>query len=433
MAYYDGQGSQRKFDVVIEELSKVMSASDLDRIRNQPLNELLELALGHIRDKTPVDHHKVIVALRDDPDEEWISGAEGGPWEEDGVTYAYPKGAGLPGGGRGAAPWDMAVDRAKILLLGKCKDERVWKHELARPYAPAARALLTAGATPLFNGLYRRHERNRAYKYNADGTIDELDVSEVGDRTKKAIWFDVETLEDLRDDDELETGVADATADFCEYVIDDSAAECQSKILTLVKAQLDVLNQEGEELASDETDRLREQHEAAKRALAEKVKLYELTELTELPDTNPRASYLNDPRSPGYKIARLVFFATQSVSGRGVDALKDAIRDAIAKQGKKIYREIVEARFPELLTHGDGGRQVIKNLVALAEIDHIFSGGYAHPANLFVDFHGPNQSFGGHNFQRGKWLYYGEDVVEAASLWIRQAVKAVRMVVKPSV
>ena len=141
----------------------------------------------------------------------------------------------------------------------------------------------------------------------------------------------------MRADEELETGVADYTADFCEYVVDDSAADCKRKILTFVKARLDVLDQEGEELASDETDRLREQHEAAKRDLA------------------------------------------------------------------------------------------------LAEIDHIFSGGYAHPANLFVDFHGPNQSFGGHNFQRGKWLYYGEDVLEAASLWIRQAVKAVRMVVKPSV
>ena len=237
----------------------------------------------------------------------------------------------------------------------------------------------------------------------------------------------------MRADEELETGVADYTADFCEYVVDDSAADCKRKILTFVKARLDVLDQEGEELASDETDRLREQHEAAKRALAKEVKLYDLTGLTKLPDTNRRASYLNDPRSPGYKIARLVFFATQSVSGRGVDALKDAIRDAIVRQGKKIYREIVEARFPELLNYGDDGRQVIKNLVNLAQIDHIFSGGYAHPANLFVDFHGPNQSFGGHNFQRGKWLYYGEDVLEAASLWIRQAVKAVRMVVKPSV
>lgn len=328
----------------------------------------------------------------------------------------------------------MAVFRGKVLEVGRENDPRVLKHAALRPYVAMARLLNKERAAPLMHGLYRNHERNRAYHYRADGTIDEVEMSRVdGVRTVKGVRFDVETLEDLRADDELETGVADATADFCEYVIDDSPAECQSKILTLVKAQLDVLNQEGEELNSDETDRLREQHEAAKRDLAEAVKLYELTELTELPDTNPRASYLNDPRSPGYKLARLVFFATQSVSGRGVDALKDAIRDAISKQGKKIYREIVEARFPELLNHGQGGREVIKNLVALAEIDHIFSGGYAHPANLFVDFHGPNQSFGGHNYQRGKWLYYTEEVVEAASLWIRQAVKAVRMVVKPSV
>ena len=350
------------------------------------------------------------------------------------MTYARPYGASLPGGGSGAAPLDMAVFRGKVFAVGREEDPRVLKHPLLRPYVATARLLKKERVAKLMTGMYRNHERNRRYRYNADGTIDELERSQVdGVRTKKAVRFDVETLEDLRADDELETGVADATADFCEYVVDDSAAECQRKILTFVQAELDVLNQEGEELNSDETDRLLEQHEAAKRDLAEAVNLYELTELTELPDTNPRASYLNDPRSPGYKIARLVFFATQSVSGRGVDALKDAIRDAIAKQGKRIYREIVEARFPELLNHGDGGRQVIKNLVALAEIDHIFSGGYAHPANLFVDFHGPNQSFGGHNFQRGKWLYYGKDVVEAASLWIRQAVKAVRMVVKPSV
>ena len=368
------------------------------------------------------------------PDSAWVRGGEEGPWEEDGETYAIPKGHGLPGGGGGAAPYDMAVFRGKVTAVGQEEDPRVLAHAVLRPYVATARLLKKERAAPLMTGLYRHHERNRKYRYNADGTIDELEVARVdGVRTTKAIWFDVETLEDLRADDELETGVADATADFCEYVVDDSAADCQRKILTFVKAQLRVLNQEGEELASDETDRLREQHEAAKRDLAEAVELKRLTGLDVLPDTNPRASYLNDPRSPGYKLARLVFFATQSVSGRGVDALKDAIRDAIAKQGKKIYREIVEARFPELLNYGDDGQQVIKNLVALAEIDHIFSGGYAHPANLFVDFHGPNQSFGGHNFQRGKWLYYSEEVLEAASLWIRQAVKAVRMVVKPSV
>ena len=63
--YYDrGHKTSRKYDIVIEELSKYMSPSDLDQIRNQPLNQLLELALGHIRDETPVEFADLVVRIR---------------------------------------------------------------------------------------------------------------------------------------------------------------------------------------------------------------------------------------------------------------------------------------------------------------------------------------------------------------------------------
>ena len=169
------------------------------------------------------------------------------------MTYAMPYGTSLPGGGGGAAQYDMAVFRGKVTAVGKEEDPRVLKHPLLRPFVATARLLKKERAAPLMTGIYRNHERNRAYHYRADGTIDELERSQVdGVRTRKAIWFDVETLEDLRADDELETGVADATADFCEYVVDDSAAECQRKILTFVQAELDVLDQEGLRLAGAE-------------------------------------------------------------------------------------------------------------------------------------------------------------------------------------
>jgi len=66
-AYYDRQDRlSKKHDVVIEELSKYMSASALDRIRNQPLNELLELARGYIINETPVEFADLVVRIRDE-------------------------------------------------------------------------------------------------------------------------------------------------------------------------------------------------------------------------------------------------------------------------------------------------------------------------------------------------------------------------------
>ena len=58
----------RKKKLVIRELSKVMSVSDLDQIQNQPLDELLALVLGHIRDKTPVEFADLVVRIRDESD-----------------------------------------------------------------------------------------------------------------------------------------------------------------------------------------------------------------------------------------------------------------------------------------------------------------------------------------------------------------------------
>ena len=129
------------------------------------------------------------------------------------MTYAYPKGGGLPGGGTGAAPFDMAVFRGKVLEVGREEDPRVLKHAELRPYVATARLLKKERAAPLMHGMYRNHERRRRYEYRADGTIDEMEASTVdGVRTTKAIWFDVETLEDLRADDELETGVAGSSS-----------------------------------------------------------------------------------------------------------------------------------------------------------------------------------------------------------------------------
>ena len=66
-ADYDKKRSgTSRYRVVIEELSKYMSPSDLDQIRNQPLDELLELVLGHIRDKTPVEFADLVVRIRDE-------------------------------------------------------------------------------------------------------------------------------------------------------------------------------------------------------------------------------------------------------------------------------------------------------------------------------------------------------------------------------
>ena len=87
------------------------------------------------------------------------------------MTYTYPRGT-LPGGGSGAAPFDMAVFRGKVFAVGKEEDPRVLAHPLLRPYVATARLLKKERAAKLMTGLYRNHERNRKYRYNADGTID---------------------------------------------------------------------------------------------------------------------------------------------------------------------------------------------------------------------------------------------------------------------
>ena len=121
------------------------------------------------------------------------------------MTYAFAEGRPLPGGGGGAAPYDLAVFRGKVTAVGKEEDPRVLAHPRLRPYVATARLLKKERAAPLMTGIYRNHERNRAYHYRADGTIDEVETFRVdGVITAKAIRFDVETLEDLRADDELE-------------------------------------------------------------------------------------------------------------------------------------------------------------------------------------------------------------------------------------
>ena len=132
------------------------------------------------------------------------------------------------------------------------------------------------------------------------------------------------------------------------------------------------LDELAKEKVAKHTEHLQGLLDGAKEQLAKDVKLYELTGLTELPDTNPSASYLNNPESPGFEPGRRSFFGCRSHSGRGIDVLKDKIRDDFDKDGQKVKKDIARARFPGLVGI-DGGEEVIANLAAVAQIDHVYS------------------------------------------------------------
>ena len=229
----------------------------------------------------------------------------------------------------------VAVSRGKVLKLGKCKDKRVWRHPEALPFAPMARELQHTRATPLFDGHYKSFETNRWYQYNADGTINDMSVNWAdGMRTYQAVRINVEALEKMEHDPELLAGIADFTADFSEDVVEDTADVCSDKKVELAVASLEALDELAKEKVAKHTEHLQGLLDAAKEQLVKDVKLYELTGLTELPDDNPSASYLNNPESPGFEPGRRSFFASRSHSGRGVDALKDKIRDDFDKNDR---------------------------------------------------------------------------------------------------
>ena len=425
----------------MEELSKYVSPSGLDRLRGQPLNELLDLVRSHQRNKTPVDHYELVRRVRDElarkdrdnTDSYWAKRDWFEPDELDPnrVRYAYPRGEGCPGGGAGPATHEVAVRRGIVLALCKEKDPRIWDHKLMRPYAATARELQHTRATKVMHGLTRNHETNRRYDRRANGRIvEERFFHAGGTRTTTVVQVDVVTLEHMFDDPDIQPSIVDFAADMADEVGKGSAADARRKKVELAKKAVKIVTEKAVYKREYEQDRYSDLLDESKRALAEAVDLKRLTGLDELPDDNPSASYLNNPASPGYKPARTTFFGSQSSSGRGVDAVKDAIRDFFRLNGRKIYRDIVVARFPKLLEHGAGGRKVIKKLAELAQIDHMFSGSYDHMANLFVDFRGPNQHFGAHRNQSSKWAYYGADVMEAAAAWIREAVDAVNVVIK---
>ena len=435
------QSPEDRKTFVVKELSKYESPSKLDRLRRRPLNDLIELVRSHHRNRTPVEHYELVRRVRDElarkdrdnTDSFWAPR----PWWEpheghpSAVRYAHPRGGKCPGGGAGPATYEVAVRRGIILALCKEQDPRVWDYKLLRPYAATARALQHTRATPVMHGLTRFHETNRAYRRRANGRIVEERVFHAGGtRTTTVVQVDVVTLEHMFDDPDIQPSVVDFVADVADEVGEGSAAQCRRKKVELAKKAVKIVTEKAVYKREYEQKRYSDLLDDSKRALAEAVELKRLTGLDELPDDNPSASYLNNPASPGYKPARTAFFGSQSSSGRGVDAVKDAIRDFFRLNNRKIYRDIVVARFPKLLEHGAGGRKVIKKLAELAQIDHMFSGSYDHMANLFVDFRGPNQHFGAHRNQSSKWAYYGEDVMEAAAAWIRAAVDAVNVVIK---
>ena len=235
-------------------------------------------------------------------------------------------------------------------------------------------------------GVNRNFETNRRYLRRANGGLAVVYQYRIdGMLVNRAVTIDASTLEKISVDPELEAGVGDFTADFAEDVKDDSAHDARDKLVQLAEERIKVLNLKAKDLAERESERLKAQYEDAKRALVEDIDLLGLTGLTELPPRNTRASYLNDPESPGFEVSRHEFFACGSHSARNMDSLKDGIRRQMVKNGKKGYRDIVAESYP-LLTKIRGGGEVIKRLADRAQIDHIYSTGFCHPANLFVDF-----------------------------------------------
>ena len=235
-------------------------------------------------------------------------------------------------------------------------------------------------------GVNRNFETNRRYKRRANGGLSMVTMYQVdGMRAHRAVTIDAPTLEKISVDPELESGIGDFTADVAEDVKDDSADVARDKLVQLAEERIKVLNLKAKDLAERESERLQAQYEDAKRDLVKDIDLFGLTGLTELPPRNQRASYLNDPESPGFEVSRYEFFACGSHSGRNMDSLKDGIRRHMVKDDKKGYRDIVAKSYP-LLTKIRGGGEVIKRLADRAEIDHVYSTGFCHPANLFVDF-----------------------------------------------
>ena len=372
-------------NIALQELRKCKPESEIDQSRST--DELVQDVIDLINSGAPVEHHPTIILLRDNPEEWWCRRNWYEVVNEEEVRLCIPRGTRLPGGGMPVTcPFDVGVFRAKVMAVGHEKDPRVWDNALARPYTSMARELLTTRATPLMTGVNRNFETNRRYERRANGGLSMVTMYRIdGMLVHRAVTIDVATLEHISVDPELEAGIGDFTADVAEDVKDDSADVARDKLVQLAEVRIGVLNQKAKDLNERESERLQAQYEAAKRALVEDIDLFGLTGLTELPPRNPRASYLNDPESPGFEVSRYEFFACGSHSGRNMDSLKDGIRRHMVKDDKKCYRDIVAKSYP-LLTKIRGGGEVIKRLADRAQIDHVYSTGFCHPANLFVDF-----------------------------------------------
>ena len=372
-------------NIALEELRKCKPESEIDQSRST--DDLVQDVIDLIDSGAPVDYHPTIILLRDNPEEWWCRRNWYEVVDEEEVRLCIPRGSPLPGGGLPMmCPFDVGVFRAKVMAVGHEKDPRVWDSALARPYTSMARALLTTRATPLMTGVNRNFETNRRYLRRANGGLAVVYQYRIdGMLVNRAVTIDASTLEKISVDPELEAGVGDFTADVAEDVKDDSAHDARDKLVQLAEERIKVLNLKAKDLNERESERLKAQYEDAKRALVEDIDLLGLTGLTELPPRNTRASYLNDPESPGFEVSRHEFFACGSHSARNMDSLKDGIRRQMVKNGKKGYRDIVAESYP-LLTKIRGGGEVIKRLADRAQIDHIYSTGFCHPANLFVDF-----------------------------------------------
>ncbi|KAH8083385.1 hypothetical protein JL720_8268 [Aureococcus anophagefferens] len=87
---------------------------------------------------------------------------------------------------------------------------------------------------------------------------------------------------------------------------------------------------------------------------------------------------------------------------------------------------VLRARFPKL----SGGKyaHIIKNMAEKVHYDHIFSSAVDADANIVIDFDAINEHFGArrrdYTNMDGKARYYGEEVMRAATEWLRACVEA---------
>lgn len=83
---------------------------------------------------------------------------------------------------------------------------------------------------------------------------------------------------------------------------------------------------------------------------------------------------------------------------------------------------VLRARFPKL----SGGKyaHIIKNMAEKVHYDHIFSSAVDADANIVIDFDAINEHFGDYTNMDGKARYYGEEVMRAATEWLRACVEA---------